>query len=79
MESTNIKIMSLEVTDIHSKHIPERVINANGTAIMWDISVTTDGAILENWSYVVLHDKKKEKTWLLVDIAITDDSNVNTK
>ena len=45
---------------------------------MWDILVVTDWTILANQYDIVLQDKK-EKTCLLIDIAIPDDSNANTK
>jgi len=45
---------------------------------MWDIPVITDWTILANRSDIVLQDKK-EKTCLLIDITIADDSNANTK
>jgi hypothetical protein len=72
--------MGLQVTDNTSyyEHIPERVININCTAIMWDILVITDQTILANRPDKVLHDKK-EKTCLLFDINIPDYSNINTK
>jgi len=70
--------MGLQVTDKYYKHIPERVITVNGTTIMWNVLVITDGTILANQPDIVQHDKK-EKTCLLIDIAITDDSNVKTK
>jgi len=73
---TVCKHMGLEVTDSYCEHIPEMVININGTAIMWDISVITNRAILANWFDEVLRDKKK--TCLLNDIAIADYSHVNT-
>jgi hypothetical protein len=66
------------VTDKYYEHIPERVITVNGTTIMWDVLVITDGTILVNQCDTVQHDKK-EKTCLLIDIAIQDDSNVKTK
>jgi len=45
---------------------------------MWDAPVVTDWTILANQPDTVLHDKK-EKTCLLINIAIPHDSNVNTK
>ena len=45
---------------------------------MWDVLVNTYGTVLTNRPDTVLHDRK-EKTCLLIDIAITDDSDVNTK
>jgi len=70
--------MGLQVTDKYYKHIPERVVNINGTTIMWDILVITGQTVLANRIDIILHDKK-EKTRLLIAIAIPDDSNVNTK
>jgi len=45
---------------------------------MWDLPVVTDQTILANRPNVVLHEKG-EKACLLNDIAILDDSNINTK
>ena len=53
-------------------------INVSSTTAMWDVLVTTDWTILANCSDIVQHDKKG-KTCLLIDIAIPDDSNINTK
>ena len=54
------------------------VMNVNGTTVMWVDPFSTDETILPNQPDTVLHDKK-EKTYVLVSIAIPDDSNVNTK
>jgi hypothetical protein len=63
--------MGLQVTDKYCEHIlvPERVINVNGTTVIWGIPVITDGIILANRPDVALHDKE-ENTCLLIDIAI---------
>jgi hypothetical protein len=45
---------------------------------MWDEPFVTDRKILTNRPDIVLHGKD-EKTCLLIDIAIPDDSNVKTK
>jgi hypothetical protein len=68
----------LQVTDRYCGHKPERVININGTAIMWDVPAITYRTILANRPDILLHDKN-EKTGLLIDIALLVDSNVNTK
>jgi len=39
---TICKHMALQVTDKYYENIPIRVININGTTIVWDISVTTN-------------------------------------
>jgi hypothetical protein len=48
---------------------------------MWDVSAITDRTIcvVANRPDIVLHDKKKEKTCLPIDIALPDASNANTK
>jgi hypothetical protein len=68
----------LQVTDKYYKHISVRVININSTTIMRDLPVFEYRTKLGNRSVTVLHDKK-EKTELVIDVAILDDSNVNMK
>ena len=58
--------------------MPERAIYATGTTIMCDVPAITHGTVLANRPDTVLHGKKK-KTCLLIDTAIADDPNVNTK
>jgi len=65
--------MGLQVTNKYYEHIPETGINIHSTTIMWDVSVITDQTILPNQS------EKKQKTCLLINIAVPFDSNVNTK
>ena len=55
------KHMEIQITDKYFKHIPESFVNANGTTIMWDVSVITDRTILANRPDRVLHDKKKRR------------------
>ena len=45
---------------------------------MSDVPVVTNQAILTHQPDIVLHDEK-EKTCLLIDISIPDDSKFNTK
>jgi len=45
---------------------------------MWDILVIIGKRVLSNQPDIVLH-VKKEKTCLLIAIAIADESNFNTK
>jgi len=63
--------MGLQVTEEYLQHIPERVITLNGTTIMWDVPVITDGTILAFQPNIVQHDKNK-KTCLLINTAIPD-------
>jgi len=71
------KHMELQVTDYY-KHVTERVINVSGITIIWDLLVITDQIIPANRPDKVPHDKK-EKICLLINIAIRNDSNVNTQ
>jgi len=47
----------IQATDNYSKHISERVMNVNGTTIMWDILVITGKTALANRPDIVLRDK----------------------
>jgi hypothetical protein len=66
------KHMVLQITDKCYKYIPERALNVNGTTIIWGRT------ILANWPDIVPHDNR-EKTCLMIDTAIPNDSNINTK
>jgi hypothetical protein len=68
----------IQITDKYYEHVPESVINANGTTIMWDVPVIKNRTILANQPHKVLHDKK-QKAFLLTDVAIPDDANINMK
>jgi hypothetical protein len=68
----------IQATDNYSKHTSERIINVNSTTIMWDVLVITGQTVLANRPDMVLHDKK-EKTCILITIAIPAESNFNTK
>ena len=75
---TVCKLMGLRVTDRYCGLISDRVINVNGTTGIWDVPVITDRTVPANRPDAVLRDKT-EKTFLLIDIALPDDPNVNTK
>ena len=62
--------MGLQVTDRYYERISERVIDVNGTIIVWDVPVITDRTILVSRPDAALHDTEKDKTCLLIDIAI---------
>jgi len=64
--------MVLQITDKCYKYIPESVLNINGTTII------CGQTILANRPDIVLHDNR-EKTCLMIDTAIPNDSNVNIK
>ena len=66
---TVCKHTGLQVTDRFYERISERVINVNGTTIMWNVPVITDRTILVNRPDIALHDTEKD--------AIPDDSNLN--
>ena len=55
----------------------EMTLNVNSATIMWDVPVITDSTIVANQPVIVLHDKIK-KNCLLNEIAMPDDSNINT-
>jgi len=49
----------IQATDSCSKHISERMVNVNGTTIVWDVLVITGQTALANRPDMVLHDKKR--------------------
>jgi hypothetical protein len=70
--------VGLQVTDKDCEHVSGKVITVNDTAVMWDVPGSTDRKTVGNRTDRVLHNKW-EKACLLIDIAIPDDSNVNTE
>jgi hypothetical protein len=70
--------VGLQVADRYCEHATERVITANGTAILWDVPGIRDRKTVAKRTDMVLHDKW-EKACLLINIAIPDHSNVNTE
>jgi len=70
--------MGLQVTDKYYERVPERAINVNSTTIMCAVPLVTDWTIIANQPHIVLHDEM-QKTCLLTNIPIPDDSNINTK
>ena len=69
--------MGLQVTDKYYEHIPERVINFDGTTIFWDVPVINDRSILANRPHIVIHNKEVK---MHTDRkSHTGDSNINTK
>ena len=54
------------------------VLNANGTTFMWNVPGTTDRTKPANGPDILLYDKE-EKTCLLINIAIPDDSKLTQK
>jgi hypothetical protein len=68
----------LQVTDKYYEHVTERDINVNSITITWAVLLITDRTITANRPHIVLHDKM-QKTCLLTNISIPDDSSINTK
>jgi hypothetical protein len=65
------------------KHVRQKYIKnkLKTCALLWSLynfKVVTDRTILADQPATALHDKK-EKTCLLIDIAVPDDSNFKTK
>jgi hypothetical protein len=58
---TFFKQMGLQVADRCYEHIPRRVINVNGTTIMWGVPVTTDRTVLANRPGVQHYIMKKRR------------------
>jgi hypothetical protein len=70
--------MELQVPDRYYEHIPERVINVIGMLLCGAYRLLQ---IKQYWQTNLIQccTIKKEKSHLLIDISVPDDSNVNTK
>jgi hypothetical protein len=51
--------MVLQVTERCCGHVPDRVINVNGTTIIWDVPANKNRIILPDRPDMVLHDKNR--------------------
>ena len=64
--------------DRYYLHEPASVIRTNVAVIMWDVSIITDRRIVANRPDLVIHNKK-ERTCLLIDVAVPDDKIILMK
>jgi len=75
---TMCKNLGIQVSSKYYEHQPMKVINENNCIIMWDVPIITDRTIQANRPDIVLHNKN-EKTCMLIDIAVPNDSNIMLK
>lgn len=75
---TMCRHLGAPVSAKYYEHQPDRVVNIEDVSIMWDVPIITDRTILANRPDIVLHNKK-DRTCLLIDIAVPEDSNIMVK
>jgi hypothetical protein len=68
----------IQVSEKWYTHVPEPVTENNHTSILWDFSINTDRTIRANRPDIIVKDKKN-KTCLLIDVAVPGDANVSIK
>ena len=62
------------------EHVPKSVETTQGgkVTILWNQQVRTDRTITNNKPYIIIRDNEK-RTCILIDVAISGDSNVIKK
>jgi len=72
------KEFGIEVKDRWYEHEPTTVTEKNIVTILWDMPIDTDRTMATNRSDIVLKNEK-DKTCLLIDMAVPLDANTSVK
>jgi hypothetical protein len=72
------KKLGIETTENWYSHIPKPVSEHEDTTVLWNQGIQTDGEVLANRPDIIIKNKK-DKTCLLIDVAIPSDKNVIQK
>jgi hypothetical protein len=59
-------------------NIPKPVTEHEDITVLWNQGIQTDRKVLENWPDIIVKNKK-DKTCLLIDVAMSSDKNVIQK
>jgi hypothetical protein len=70
--------LGTENTDKWYTHIPNPVYEEGDVTVLWNEAVHTDREVTANTPFIIIKNKK-EKTCILVDVAVTADRNVEQK
>ena len=73
------KALGTETTDKWYTHVPKPVYVEGDVTVLWNQEVHTDREATANRTDIIIKNKKKEKTWTLIDVAIPADRNVVQK
>jgi uncharacterized protein YcsI (UPF0317 family) len=69
------KALGIEMTDKWYTHAPKQVYEHEDVRVFWNQGVHTDRKVTANKPDIVIKNKK-EKTCILIDVAIPGDRNV---
>ena len=72
------KEFGIEVKERWYEHDPKTITEKDSVTILWDMPIHTDRTIAVNRPDIVLKNKK-DKTCLLIDMAIPLDTNTSVK
>jgi hypothetical protein len=72
------KTFGIETTENWYSHIPKPVSQHEDITVLWNQGVQTDREVLANRPGIIIKNKK-DKTGLLIDVAIPSDRNVIQK
>ena len=73
-----MKDKGVKVEESWMKHVPEKVVENNGTTIMWDSAIITDRKVKANRPDIIVHDTKN-RTCLFIDISVPVCCNIVRK
>jgi hypothetical protein len=68
------KALGIETTDNWYKHMPKPVYEEGDVTVLWNQAVHTDREVTANRPDIIIKNKK-EKTCILIDVAIPADRN----
>ena len=77
------KTLGIETTDKWYTHVPKPVYEEGDVTVLWNQAVHTDREVTTNRPDIIIKNKTKkkerEKTCILIDVAIPADRNVMLK
>jgi hypothetical protein len=71
------KTLGIETAENWYSHIPKPVTEHEDITVFWNQGMQTDREVLANRPDIIIN--KKDKTYLLIDVAIQSDKNVIQK
>ena len=72
------KVLGIETTDKLNTHIAKPVCEEGDVTVLWNHSVHTDREVTANKPVIIIKNNK-EKTYTLIDVAITADRSGSRK
>jgi hypothetical protein len=74
----NMQEIRIETAENWYSHIPKPVTEHEDVTVLWNQGIQTDREVMANMPDIIVKNKK-DKTCLLIDVAIPSDKNVIQK